>query len=105
MPKQRTPEEAAEYMRTYRARKAPTPPGGQRESGIAPVPPGAPDLVAKANADLEHRLVRQRADRRQWHNPYEDGLPDWPELISGMSQQRRDTILANPAIRTPSRPW
>ena len=91
MPRQRTAEENRDYMAAYRARqKSPDP--------IATVP--RPDPVEKAGSDLEHRLLRQRADRRKWSSPFTDGLPDWPELIGGMPQQRRDAILSRPTIRT-----
>jgi len=48
--------------------------------------------VIKTTQDLETRLVRDRASKRGWHNPYSDGM-DWPQIIQAMSQTQRDELL------------
>jgi hypothetical protein len=71
----KTSEARAAYQREYRAKKAVEP--------ERPVPP----------VEAESRLHRDRVPKRGWHNPYDDGLPDWPELIQNLTQHQRDEIL------------
>lgn len=53
----------------------------------------APETVENPEIALESTLKRQRANGREWLNPFNDGLPDTPILISSMTQKRRDAIL------------
>lgn len=52
-----------------------------------------PEAIAEA-VDNKGKLKRDTAPKGNWHNPYNDGLPDWPELIQRMTQKQRDEILA-----------
>jgi hypothetical protein len=101
--KQRTPEEMREYQRTRRAQKEVViPPVGTvvphpGVEGLFVVAPG----VKKVHRDdrgevLEHRLARQRTGKPM-SNPFDDGLPDTPQLIQALTQGQRDSILARMA--------
>lgn len=51
-------------------------------------------ITISTDAELEHRLLRQRPTHpRTPTNPYNDGMPDYPELIQRMTQKQRDEIL------------
>lgn len=83
----------AEYQRAYRERqKAPV----VAEGSLGAI--AAVQGVRRVHRDdhgevLEHRLARQRTGKTQL-NPFTDGLPDWGDLIQGMTQAQRDHILS-----------
>jgi hypothetical protein len=77
MPK-RTPEEMREYMRQYRGRKRVV------ETPVA--------IETPVIADSMSAIRRERTGDRLT-NPYTDGMPDWGDLIQGVSQKQRDIWL------------
>jgi hypothetical protein len=89
------PSNSKEYQRAYRERqKAPAP-------VALPNPPPVEAPVRKVHRDdrgevLEHRLARQRTGKPM-SNPFDDGLPDTPQLIQALTQGQRDSILARMA--------
>lgn len=77
----------AEYQRRYRARKkVKSGPDGAGGPAPARTPPEAGTKPSKEPADSTATTTR-------WRNPYNDGLPDWPELIARLTQHQRDAII------------
>jgi hypothetical protein len=88
MPKRRTPEEEAEYKRTYRARRRLTaePATDPRDVGYKVDTPVAAEKAMSA-------LRRERTGAALL-NPFDDGLPDTGYLIQQTSQKQRDLWLS-----------
>lgn len=120
---QRTPEERREYMREYRSRKRSIPEirdakwaemqvaGGADPEAIpertpkpavaAPAPAPKKMRVYKTPEAAEETLsaIRRQRTGNALPNPYEDGLPDWPDIIWALSQQQRDAILSRLGVK------
>ena len=77
--KKRTPDEQAEYMKGYRARK--------KEPEIPTV------IDTPKEAETAMSAIRRERTGDRLANPYTDGLPDWGDLIQGVSQKQRDIWL------------
>lgn len=81
MTKQYDLEARREYQRQYRAKK----------KAVVAEPIAEKELVAQILEEDPSLLNIPRRDGLR--NPYDDGMPDTPQLIQNMSQWHRDQIL------------
>ena len=82
MPGKRTPEQQAEHMRGYRAKKK------------AELETDTPIVIdTPKEAETAMSAIRRERTGDRLANPYTDGLPDWGDLIQGVSQKQRDIWL------------